>query len=271
MNTKKIKTIIIIILLLVDIAFGALLITDKTAERRHASRTLADLSEVMEKNGVAFLPESIPENPSLCVLKCGRDLSAEAAIAASLIGECSAQDLGGGLYVYENANGSARFRSNGEFEAVLSDRRGAAQQDIVSDAAFLRRARREHYGGRHGYFRLQCHSYLFLRPSFLCFRHAPDGLPAVPHGRSSHKRAHGARPIPFSHELGRVYLHADRSHGYLLFHVRFHLGALHAPARVADIHGRRHVLYKRRERSPRLRIKSCIFFFYFCSMRGIIY
>ncbi|MBO4331240.1 MAG: hypothetical protein J5827_04110 [Oscillospiraceae bacterium] len=134
MNTKKVKNIVIIIFLLVDIAFGALLISDKAAERRHESRTLSDLVEVMEKNGVAFLPESIPENPSLCVLKCGRDLSAEAAIAASLIGECSAQDLGGGLYVYENANGSARFRSNGEFEAVLSDRRGAAQQDIVSDA-----------------------------------------------------------------------------------------------------------------------------------------
>ncbi len=134
MNTKNIKNIIIIIFLLVDIAFGALLISDKAAERRHESRTLSDLVEVMEKNGIAFLPEKIPAASSLYVLKCGRDLSAEASIAASLIGECSAQDLGGGLYVYENANGSARFRSNGEFEAVISSGRGAAQADIVSDA-----------------------------------------------------------------------------------------------------------------------------------------
>lgn len=134
MNTKKLKTIIIIILLLVDIAFGALIISDRTAERRHQSRTLSDLVEVMDKNGIAFIPESIPEVSDLYVLKCTRDISSEAVIASSLIGECSAQDLGGGLYSYENANGSVRFRSNGEFEAALIPSRDAPREDIVSDA-----------------------------------------------------------------------------------------------------------------------------------------
>jgi len=118
MNGRGLKTLVIAVLLIVNAVFGALIAADSAGERRKIQREKDDLITVMAKNGIELSESAIPPEAQVHVLRSERNAEEEALIAAALLGESTVSDAGG-LASYENENGSARFRSNGEFEIEL--------------------------------------------------------------------------------------------------------------------------------------------------------
>jgi hypothetical protein len=121
MDTGKLKSAAIIILLCVNLAFGGILIFDGVSNAGAAARERSQLTEIMANNGIEISPGIIPRRCELEAHGVVRSRSGEAELVAALIGQAKEQDQGGNIYYYENANGWVRFRSSGSFEACLYD------------------------------------------------------------------------------------------------------------------------------------------------------
>ncbi len=126
MSVSKIKNIVIAILLLVNIAFGVLIIADRADIAKRQRRTRESVIAIMAENGITVSPSVIPKDVSLTEYLTGRDQQLEQKAAQAVLGECSFSDQGGNIYSYESPLGVARFRGNGEFEISLTGEGAAA-------------------------------------------------------------------------------------------------------------------------------------------------
>lgn len=119
MDGRKIKTIVIIILLVVNLAFGGILISEKISEAGKASRERDEIVSVFAASGIDMSPSSIPADTSLPMLELARDAQRDGVLAKALIGSAQGNDQGGGIVLYENSAGWLRLRGGGELEAVV--------------------------------------------------------------------------------------------------------------------------------------------------------
>lgn len=121
MEVSKIKNFIIILLLIVNAFFLAILIKDNLEERRVHASTIKSTVQVYKQTGIT-LPESIingANSASWGVVELQRDTAAEKKRVESLIGDASASNLGGNILMYNGLNGQAVFRGTGEFEILF--------------------------------------------------------------------------------------------------------------------------------------------------------
>lgn len=119
MDTGKIKNIIILVLLLLNAALGALLLSDKLAQDHFYREAEENFFLALEQRGLAAgtdlsLPDVMPQAWSL-----ERDPAVEQRMAETLLGSVRREDQGGNVYCYEGDTGTASFRGTGEFEFVL--------------------------------------------------------------------------------------------------------------------------------------------------------
>jgi hypothetical protein len=119
MQAAKIKTFVIFVLLLVNIAFILIIVADKVSSGNIEARSRSDLIDILSDKGIAMSESDIPRDRVLYTYRLTRDQSKESSIAEALLGKCEGEDQGGSIYYYTSANGWARFRGNGEFEAEL--------------------------------------------------------------------------------------------------------------------------------------------------------
>lgn len=117
MDRYRLKNIIILILVLVNLfLIGALAI--RLSARESAQHTTREqLVELFAADGIALFPEAI----SSVTPPAGRSLLTNTAVehqaAAALLGSSlSYSDQGGGLTTYTSEQGAAMFRSNGDFD-----------------------------------------------------------------------------------------------------------------------------------------------------------
>ena len=98
MKASRLKTIVIVILLLVN-AFLLFLLLSRRAEQTQAyERTVEQLCELFERSGVSFDRALLPENSDVYALSPERSSTREMAFAKSLLGDdVSAFDSGGGI------------------------------------------------------------------------------------------------------------------------------------------------------------------------------
>ncbi|MBR5114191.1 MAG: hypothetical protein IK101_02745 [Oscillospiraceae bacterium] len=122
MDGRRIKTLVILILLTVNLFFGGIIIMQRAQSRGMEAREREELSRVMSDAGIELPPDMIPRAKALKRCSVVRDASLERAFAAALIGEAEPVEQGGGIVSYENENGRATFRSGGEVEAVIFDK-----------------------------------------------------------------------------------------------------------------------------------------------------
>lgn len=120
MEWSKLKNIIILILLLVNLFFLAMTGIQQRDSVQYQEQALADAVTVLERNGIRLAAENIPEQMKIRSMTVQRDRGMEQGLAAALLGECTVSDLGGGRYSYTSAVGNAEFRSNGNFSIVFS-------------------------------------------------------------------------------------------------------------------------------------------------------
>ena len=117
METYRLKNIVILILLLLNL-FLLGLILHLRLQQRHTSLALEQqLTRLYENSGIS-LPEDLDAGAlSLPPIETARSLSDEADLAAYLMGQpVETEDQGGGIYTYTGLYGSVQFRSSGAFD-----------------------------------------------------------------------------------------------------------------------------------------------------------
>ena len=121
MKASRLKTLVIVILLLVN-AFLLFLLLSRRAEQTQAyERTVEQLCELFARSGVSFDRALLPENSDVYALSPERSSTREMAFAKSLLGDdVSAFDSGGGISRYSSSLGSCSLRSGGTVDAASS-------------------------------------------------------------------------------------------------------------------------------------------------------
>ncbi len=118
MQWSKIKSIIILILALLNAFLLVFTGTREVRSARYREEARTGAVAVLEKNGIRFLPESIPAELGLRALAVERERIGvhEEAMAQALLGPVRRQDREGDLQVtYTSELGSADFYSSGRF------------------------------------------------------------------------------------------------------------------------------------------------------------
>lgn len=120
MDVARLKNIAIIILAALNICFLVIIGLNRFEESRETGGERAALAELFADNGISIEPETIPTVLEAAWYTVNRDTDEEAKIVSKLLGRAEAEDQGGNMYYYENENGNALFRNNGEFEIRLN-------------------------------------------------------------------------------------------------------------------------------------------------------
>ena len=121
MKTSRIKTIVIVILLLVNVFLLVLLLGRRNEQRIAYERSVEQLSLLLVNNGITFDTSLLPDKVSFPAAELTHDAAAEAAFAHALLGDnAAARSTGGGNSVYESERGSLRFRANGAVDGSMN-------------------------------------------------------------------------------------------------------------------------------------------------------
>jgi len=116
----KIKNIIIIILLIVNIIFLALFIIGRVETGKLEKKTKEDLIRILDSHGISLDMSAIRKYEDLGAYEVLRDTEGERALAEAVLGKCELTDLGGNIYRYSSPLGEGIFRGNGEFSISLA-------------------------------------------------------------------------------------------------------------------------------------------------------
>jgi hypothetical protein len=120
-ESAKLKNIVLLILLAVNLCLLVLVGVQERGEIRSREQTQEDMLAVLENNGIHMERADLPRELELTPMTVEREQDAEADLAQALLGACSVSDLGSGRYAYASALGTAEFRSNGNFSFTFSD------------------------------------------------------------------------------------------------------------------------------------------------------
>ncbi len=118
MEWSKIKNIILIILLTVNLFLLVLVAYREERSARYQASARENAAGVLAQNGIMVDVESLPRDTSLASLSMERDRAQEAAAAAALLG-ASNESGQGGTVLYTGEKGTARFSRTGDFSADL--------------------------------------------------------------------------------------------------------------------------------------------------------
>ncbi len=119
METKRLKNISILILLLLNV-FLVFLLVYQDLQSRHVDReAVNELHSLFAAEELVLADEVDPMLDGLAPIAPVRRMETEAEIAAFLLGETVlAQSEGGGIYSYTAESGAVQFRSGGGFDTV---------------------------------------------------------------------------------------------------------------------------------------------------------
>lgn len=122
MEWKRLKTIIIIMLLLVN-GFLMVVVGTRLGEvRRYEQAALDQAVRVLGSSGIEVNTAAIREVSGPSALTVERSIPQEREMAAVLLGAgVSGQNQSGGLYTYRSDSGTVSFRSGGQVYARLED------------------------------------------------------------------------------------------------------------------------------------------------------
>jgi len=114
------ERIIIIILALLNLFLLAEVLTDRMETYRNKTETRNYVTEVLAEHGLTAAEDAdlVQTAPVGCVLV--RSSEAETEMVRGMIGQSSAEDMGGNIMFYRNDKGQALFRGNGELTTLFS-------------------------------------------------------------------------------------------------------------------------------------------------------
>ncbi len=122
MEWRKVKTIIILLLLLVNGFLLALVWVRKSEADSYDRTAVTQAVEALGAQGIRAEHSALSGAEGLSPVSVERDAAKEAALAAALLGETvSGDNRGGGLYLYRTDAGEVSIRLGGELSAKLDD------------------------------------------------------------------------------------------------------------------------------------------------------
>lgn len=120
MERYRLKNIIILILLLLNVFLSASLLTQKITEHNTQRTAAEQLAALFAADGMQLDPNIVSYDtpPASCTIS--RDPALENRAAQQILGQiATSADQGGGISVYSSQAGTVQFRSGGSFDAVL--------------------------------------------------------------------------------------------------------------------------------------------------------
>lgn len=122
MEGSKIKNIIILILLTVNLFLLVQVVDQERRSARNQEETRAGAVEVLARQNIAVRLDKLPEERSLPPMDVPqRDRAWEEAMAAALLGEALSAGEEGGPAAYRNGQGEGLFFSNGRFSFTFQE------------------------------------------------------------------------------------------------------------------------------------------------------
>lgn len=137
MDTAKIKNIIILMLMAVNVFLGAALLSDRAQARSARASAWDTAVEAVERVGIS-VSEDISggiDTPSVYSLR--RNMDSEHEHLTDVLGELSADDLGGNIWFYSSPKGQASVRGTGELDILFSADAFSTGRDAEKAAAKL--------------------------------------------------------------------------------------------------------------------------------------
>lgn len=120
MEWSKLKNVILLMLLCVNVILLLLVGSQASQDRRYQEETKQAAQAVLEQGGIAFTLDEIPDDLTLPVTTVTRDRSGEAGVAAALLGEVTLEGESEVRPRYTGPGGSAEFSMNGSFTIRLT-------------------------------------------------------------------------------------------------------------------------------------------------------
>lgn len=121
MEGTKIKNLVIIALIFINVFFLIVVLSDHITDRVVYRQEMRDIQSLMEQNGIEIDINEISNDTELIQYHTQRMNDKEAEIAYIFLGETTIEDKGGNIYKYSGESGFATFRSSGEFEIELNN------------------------------------------------------------------------------------------------------------------------------------------------------
>lgn len=121
MEWNKVKSILIVLLLLVDVILGVTVAEQYLQVRTRERASVSDAAQLLRRDGLRFDEQMFFDLPvHLSAWTIPRDDATELRVATALLGECESETAGGGIAVYRSERGRVVFRTGGIFEADWS-------------------------------------------------------------------------------------------------------------------------------------------------------
>ena len=120
MEWSKLKNIILLMLVGVNVILLLLVGSQESRDHRYQEDTLEAAQAVLEKGGITFGLDKVPEDLSLPILTVSRDRDSEADVASALLGEVTLQGESEVRPRYAGDGGMAEFSMNGSFSISLN-------------------------------------------------------------------------------------------------------------------------------------------------------
>ena len=139
MDNARLKTIVLLILLGVNLAFAGILLSERADSAELESQQRTELTAVFSTLGIELREDQIPASVALSGGAIQRDTEAEAAFVRALLGDAEAQDQGGNIWYYENEKGWAWCRGGGSFEILLQSGGGSLEEQLALGGLHARR------------------------------------------------------------------------------------------------------------------------------------
>ncbi len=121
MEKSKIKNIIILILVLMNVFLLIIVVTNIRQSRQIDKGREDAIREILSERGMPLDEDIVLEDTVPVQVTLKRDLAREQKILNPLFGRSKAEDQGGDVYLYSSNGGDAKFRGTGEFEISLQN------------------------------------------------------------------------------------------------------------------------------------------------------
>lgn len=119
MSGARIKSLVIVVLVLINAAFLTVIIIDNITDARSLRESVENVCSIMQSNGIMIVPDNVRTGSAIRTMRTSRVPEAEEAVAYAVLGSASVLDEGV-IYTYENAErGTAKFYTAGDFEIHL--------------------------------------------------------------------------------------------------------------------------------------------------------
>ena len=141
MEWGRLKTLIILILLIVNRFLLVLVATRWEESARYERMALEQTVQALERRGVQVEAEALTGAEGLSPMTAERDMEREAKLVRTLLdAEVQGDNRGGGVYLYQGALGEVSLRAGGELTAQLArDEHWRADRPESHAAGLLRR------------------------------------------------------------------------------------------------------------------------------------